>query len=223
MSYVIATLSRFDDLLAALLDSLRAAGETSLVAVADDGLSDPGYFRRRFPPLEIVPGPRSDYVDRDGTLRRNVFVFSRSANMLLRRYAEQDVFLVNDDVRLVSGSIRSLERTAAAPNVGVVSPAIDSSACRHESQLSNAQLRFMRRPPRPVVRDVGDEAFYFSAVYLSARTRARAGLLDEDPHVNEDVRYCQDVRKVGLRNVVDGRCVIWHLGGASRARLEGQA
>jgi hypothetical protein len=203
--YLIATLSRWPDTLRRFVVSVREAGETCLIAVAaDEGL--PAVDLSPWGPIEIVPCPRPHVVCPDGTTRR-AFVFARNANVLLQKYADRDVFLSNDDVVLHgSGApVRFLAETAARPDVGIVSPAVNGACAA--VQVDDGSRR---------VRDAGDEWIFFGAVFLPRRLRDTVGLLDEN--TSEDVDMTMRSRGAGLRNVVDGRCVVSHVGGGTRLR-----
>lgn len=208
--YVVVTLSKHDDLLEGFLKSVRAAGETCVVAVADDGLARKDWGA--YGPVELVDGPRWEHQG------RHAFMFWRSCNLMFQQFPTRDIFLVNDDVELrgTGAPIHFLAETAAKESVGLVSPAVDGSGC-NEVQITNAERARMGRPPRELVRDAGEEHLVFCGVFISARVRQIAGIFPHGP-CSEDVWYSHHVRGFGMRNMVDGRCEIWHASGASRLR-----
>lgn len=189
MPYVIGTPSRFPDLLLRFCASVRAAGETAEIVVADDGLP-PDLDLAAFSPVTRLPCPRP-------------FVFSRNANAILAARPGHDVFLANDDTTLAGSEapVRLLEATAAQPGIGIVAAAVDGEVgnpAQHASAGGDVHG--------------SEHGLCFVAVYLSRRLIDAVGPLDErfTGYGSEDEDYCRRSRAAGMRDVVDGRVVVAH-------------
>lgn len=200
MAYVIGVLSRFPDLLVSFLSSVRASGERGLVCVADDQL--PASLElSAWAPVRRIPSERP-------------FLFSRNANDVLEACPDDDVFLCNDDVQILTGGspVAFLAESAGGDGVGIVSPAVRGACAAAQVDEGSAS-----------VRDIGDEWLFFSAIYFPRRTIRSVGMLDEERFLNyggQDVEFTERCRAAGLRNIVDGRMVVEHPhGGSSFDRL----
>jgi hypothetical protein len=182
---IIATLSRFVDHLVPFCESVRASGYKGLIVVADDGIEDK---LRASGPLAFIPCPRP-------------FNFARNANMILRAFPQEDVFLVNDDavLRTTSEGLDLLASAAHYADSGIVSAGLTG----HVYNPLQATGEF---------RSLGDSDVAFVAVLLSAELRRKIGLLDEgyDGYGYEDNDYSARARAAGLANVCEGRCVVDH-------------
>lgn len=190
-SYYVGILSRLAENAVKICASIRAAGETVPIVIADDGLPE-NVGLDRFSPLTRIPCTRP-------------FNFARNSNAVIGRFPDQDVFLINDDAVLLGNGkpIHFLRETALEPGSGVVSAAIDGKVGnRFQSML----------PGLPVKRPLGKLTACFVAVYLSRTVIERVGILDErfDGYGFEDSDYSVRCRRVGLRNLVDARCVVKH-------------
>lgn len=104
----IIVLSRFEDLLVSICKSMRDGGVMAEIIVADDGL--PAELDLTpFAPITRIPCPRP-------------FIYARNLNIALRTCPEDDVFLINDDARLVDWKgVERMAETASKPGVGIVS------------------------------------------------------------------------------------------------------
>jgi GT2 family glycosyltransferase len=186
----IVTLSRFPDTLVSLLESVRRAGEDCEIVVADDGLP-PELDLSAYGAVRRVPCPRP-------------FNFARNANIGIAACPpDHDVFLVNDDARLLTHrGLDHLAETASQAGVGIVSTGVLSSEVNEWQQMVDGEIVDMR-----------DQGVAFIAVYLSRQVREAVGQLDEsfDGHGWEDGDYSVRSRRAGLKNMVDGRCVVDHI------------
>lgn len=185
-AYVVATLSRWSDLLRSFLSSVRSCGYSDEVLVADDGL------------------PNEDFgnVKRMSCIRP--FSFVRNANAIIEYAGERDVFLCNDDTR-VTGSIDALSDIASDVRVGIVSPAVIGACAEAQVPTTRNNLK---------LRSVERMEFFFSAIYLPRRTLRLIGQLEDIPE-GDDVGFTRRCFDAGLINVVDERCRVYHEHGST--------
>lgn len=185
--YVVATLSRWPDLLRSFLNSVRSCGYVDKVLVADDGLPSSEDFGN---------------VERMSCIRP--FSFVRNANAIIEYAGDRDVFLCNDDTR-VTGSIDALAEVASDARVGIVSPAVVGACAEAQVPTTHNNLK---------LRSVERMVFFFSAIYLPRRTIRHIGQLDDVPE-GDDVGFTRRCFDAGLINVVDERCRVYHEHGST--------
>jgi GT2 family glycosyltransferase len=135
------------------------------------------------------------------------FIFARNVNLGIRA-ADGDVFLLNDDARLVTphGFSRLAARARCEAKLGLCSAAIHGIV-GNRNQLA--------RPGEGVRFEAAELAFV--CVFLSLEVRKIVGMLDErfSGYGFEDNDYCRRVLATGLRLGIWDGCVVDHAEGLS--------
>jgi GT2 family glycosyltransferase len=163
------------------------------------------------PPSRIIvvdDGARAEAAPRLPAVRwitgAKPFVFARNANLGIRA-AGTDVFLVNDDARLVTpqGFTALARRAAGHPHLGVCSAAVRGVVGNPRQQPAGHPM--LRMEPHSLA---------FVCAFIPAAVYATVGPLDErfTGYGFEDNDYCTRVLAAGLRLAIADCCVVDHGG-----------
>lgn len=159
------------------------------IIVVDDGAR--AAAEPQLPPLRWIAGVKP-------------FVFARNANLGIQA-AGTDVFLVNDDARLVTpqGFTAVVQRARHHPQLGVCSAAVRGVVGNPRQQPAGHPM--LRMEPHSLA---------FVCTFIPAAVYARVGSLDERfaGYGFEDNDYCTRVLAAGLRLMIADCCVVDHGG-----------
>lgn len=143
------------------------------------------------------------------------FVYARNANIGIRAALDDDVFLMNDDARLLTaGGFSRLRAECLRMGLGAVSAAITGDV-GNLAQLP-ADAEGIRREARMVC---------FVCVFIPRATIARVGMLDERfvAYGFDDDDYCLRIRQAGLQLGIFDGCRVEHGRLPSTFRTAGSA
>lgn len=196
MSFSIIVPSRNIDNLKACVGAIRACGETARVIIVNDGLGPaPGGFAdwNAMKPFKEMLGGKP-------------FCFARNINLGIRAAGTDDVLLLNDDARLVTGhGFSKLAEVADRHQyVGVWSAAVMGAAVNPTHVYIPLLVADSWR--------TGGKMVPFVAVYIRRAVIDKVGLLDErfTGYGFDDDDYCRRVRAEGLKIAVHNGFVVEH-------------
>jgi len=141
----------------------------------------------------------------------NPFLFARNANIGILSAGEDDVVLMNDDVRLITKhSLRELERVAyLRSSIGIVSPQVVGVV---GNPLQDA---------RSYCEDasISEERLCFVCVYIKREVIRKVGSLDErfNGYGGDDDDYSLRTQLLGYDLVVTKSCMVCHGFGSERS------
>ena len=123
--------------------------------------------------------------------------FSKAHNIIMKKYPENDVVLMNNDIEVSSNWLQILQEQVHKNNYGAVSPAIQLKngldvGARLDSQAKGRSLINSNQEPHWITG---------SCIYIKADTRKKIGLLDEEifSFYYEDVDYCIRMKQAGIK------------------------
>lgn len=192
----IVTLSRFDDLLQSLTASIGVYEPEARRILVHDA------------PGTTPPPPYWDVV-------RGIspFVYARNANLGIKAAGQDDVLLVNDDVRFTApGGIAELQRLAYTyPDFGILAPSVIG-------EIGNALQRKDARNDELID---SQTRLCFVCVYLKRQVLRHLGPLCEEftAYGGDDSDYCLRAKRAGYKLGITRRVVVEHGGSTSFRRL----
>jgi GT2 family glycosyltransferase len=190
MSFSVVIPSKTWSNLRACVRSVRDAGETCPIIVADNGLASRAGGLR--------------YIDYSGR-----FVFARAVNLGILAAGNDDILVLNDDALLETphGFSMMHETLKANPGYGMLSAAL--SDVGNPNQLKDGGQAFPGM--RPVIRDE-PRMLCMVAALIPRLAIGIVGLLDQrfTAYGFEDDDYCLRIRQAGLKLGVFDGCFVDH-------------
>ena len=200
--------------------TLQGAGEGEIIVIDNASSDDTPEMLKEFPWVRVVRNEENRG-------------FSGANNQGAQLACGKYLVLLNNDIVAHAGWLASMLQTARQPDVGVVGARL----LFPEGTLQHAGVRLtplqfglagfvpfhdLYRGPgdHPAARDTHDVEIVTGACLVTPRELyLRLGGLDEGFwNGYEDVDYCLNVRKEGLRVVYDGRAVLTHFESQSGAQ-----
>ena len=189
MSFSVVIPSRSAANLAPCIRAIREAGETARIIVVDDGVDWGVVGDVSAWPVEVIAGIKP-------------FVFARNVNLGIRKAAEDDVVVLNDDAMLKTKSGFSLLASVTRwSGYGLLAAACDTVG--NPNQFRRQDGRQLRDEPRMVC---------FVCVYIPRSTIQTVGPLDERfiHYGMDDDDYSLRVRLAGMKLGVLDDCYVDH-------------
>jgi GT2 family glycosyltransferase len=178
------------------------------IIVVDDGaragLAQPVWqdhpLERRFPDVQWVDGIKP-------------FVYARNINVGIAAAGREDVLLMGDDVRFITGSLWDLAREASVAGLGACSAGVVGTVCNPNQhpvycRCERGGGRMHVHPDiRPELRMLA-----FVCVYIPRRTLDQIGPLDERfaGYGYDDNDYCRRIVEAGGKLGVSDAAVVEH-------------
>lgn len=132
------------------------------------------------------------------------FCFARNSNLGIKACGTDDVFLVNDDVRLCGPILARLQEVAYfREDVGILAPQIIGGVGNLTQRVATHIDGDMAFPAQRLA---------FVAVYIKRSTFDKIGLLDERfrGYGSEDSDFVYRVRQAGMKSAVTPHVVVKH-------------
>lgn len=191
--YTVVIPNRFEDIIKPLLASIKKfEDDPKVLIVADRHNNDYGYSK----------------VDLEGK-----FSFAHSANTGILSAGEDDIILMNDDVRLLMPTFKRLQKIAYAdPKTGILSPMVDGGCGNLFMRARQMKKVWPSDTSIHYCNGLGGDRITFACVYIKRKLLDEIGLFDEGfaNYGYDDADMCIRTIKAKWKLAITNRLTVQH-------------
>jgi hypothetical protein len=199
MKYGVVIANRFEDIIAPLIDSIRAKipRPPPIMIVADGHDRDYGFMKVKY------DDPH--------------FAFPRAINMGIKEMMGYDILILNDDCKILEWNFfdRLAELAYARATIGILSPLVVGCAGNPVQRWHERGQHW--RPSMDFVDVPAPATVCFPCVYVKRELLDQIGLLNEKlaGYGMDDVDMCNRARTAGWKTAITQRVLIQHADGSA--------